>query len=79
MLSLLAFKKSLFAGAPDGGDSEVFPGGTRLSMFMESVEAVSRTSNAEAPRAPCGEFEVQSSLATHPGIGHSLRLPQPVR
>ncbi len=51
MLSLLAFKKSLFAGVLDGGDSEVFLGGTRLSKFMESVEAVTRTSSAEVPPA----------------------------
>lgn len=49
MLSLLAFKKSLFAGVLDGGDSEVFLGGTRLSKFMENVEAVTRTSNGEVP------------------------------
>jgi len=55
MLSLLAFKKSLFAGVLDGGDSEVFLGGSRLSKFMESVEAVARTANAEAPPAPVPE------------------------
>ena len=55
MLSLLAFKKSLFAGVLDGGDSEVFLGGTRLSKFMESVEAVTRTSDAEAPPASVPE------------------------
>lgn len=40
MLSLLAFKKSLFAGVLDGGESEVFLGGSRLAKFMESVDAV---------------------------------------
>ena len=55
MLSLLAFKKSLFAGVLDGGDSEVFLGGTRLSKFMESVEAVARTADAEAPPPPVPE------------------------
>jgi SNF2 family DNA or RNA helicase len=38
MLSVLAFKKSLFAGVLDGGAEEVFLGGTRLKRFMESVE-----------------------------------------
>ena len=37
MLSVLAFKKSLFAGVLDGGESEVFLQGTRLSKFMEGV------------------------------------------
>lgn len=40
MLSVLAFKKSLFAGVLDGGQSEVFLQGTRLSKFMETVDEV---------------------------------------
>src|SRR5437868_3679987 len=38
MLSLLKFKKSLFAGVLDGGEKEVFLGGSRLTRFMETVE-----------------------------------------
>ena len=38
MLSLLAFKKSLFAGVLDGAAAEVSLNGTRLARFMESVE-----------------------------------------
>ena len=38
MLSVLSFKKALFAGVLDGGQDEVFFGGTRLKKFMESVE-----------------------------------------
>ena len=44
MLSVLAFKKSLFAGVLDGGAREVFLGGSRLKRFMESVEAVTAAS-----------------------------------
>jgi hypothetical protein len=40
ILSLLAFKTSLFAGVLDGGASEVFMQGTKLSQFMKSVEQV---------------------------------------
>jgi hypothetical protein len=40
MLSLLKFKKSLFAGVLDGGEKEVFLGGSRLTQFMETVEKV---------------------------------------
>ena len=32
------FKKSLFAGVLDGGEREVFLGGSRLTRFMETVE-----------------------------------------
>lgn len=40
MLDVLKFKKSMFAGVLDGGQDEVFLGGTRLTRFMESVENV---------------------------------------
>jgi superfamily II DNA or RNA helicase len=38
MLSLLKFKKSLFAGVLDGGEKDVFLGGSRLTKFMETVD-----------------------------------------
>lgn len=38
MLSLLSFKKSLFAGILENGQDEVFLGGSRLKRFMDSVE-----------------------------------------
>lgn len=41
MLGLLSFKKSMFTGVLDGGDREVFLGGTRLTRFMETVEKAS--------------------------------------
>lgn len=38
MLSLLGFKKALFAGVLDGGQTEISLGGSRLTRFMEGVE-----------------------------------------
>src|SRR5262249_38661516 len=38
MLSVLKFKRSLFAGVLDGGEKEVFLGGSRLKRFMETVQ-----------------------------------------
>lgn len=38
MLSLLSFKKSLFAGVLEDGQDEIFLGGNRLKRFMDSVE-----------------------------------------
>ena len=35
MLSVLTFKKALFAGVLDGGEREVFLGGSRLSRLSE--------------------------------------------
>ena len=42
MLSVLRFKKSLFAGVLDGGETEVFLGGSRLNKFMETVESTTK-------------------------------------
>ena len=53
MLSVLKFKKSLFAGVLDGGESDVSLGGTRLTKFMETVEAT--TGGIPQPAATEGE------------------------
>jgi superfamily II DNA or RNA helicase len=50
MLGLIAFKKSVFAGVLDDGQSEVFMGGTRLKQFMESVEKAAGSIPAAMPR-----------------------------
>src|SRR4029077_8756572 len=47
MLSLLGFKKALFAGVLDGGSTEVSLGGSRLARFIEGVEKA--TAGAGAP------------------------------
>jgi len=49
MLKLLDFKKSMFAGVLDGGEDEVFLGGTRLKRFMESVDNATSGIPAELP------------------------------
>ena len=57
MLARLGFKRSLFAGVLDGGEREVFLGGSRLARFMESVEqatAMPGGENAGAVDAPDG-------------------------
>ncbi len=42
MLTVLRFKKSLFAGVLDGGETEVFLGKSRLGRLLEDVESVTR-------------------------------------
>ena len=49
MLSVLQFKKSLFAGVLDGANPNIDFGGTKLSKFMQSVEAVTTSMPAPAP------------------------------
>src|SRR5205807_7175877 len=68
MLSVLRFKKSLFAGVLDGGETEVFLRKGRLDRFMESVENVtaeiqSPVATAEPPVEPMDEAPEELSSA----------------
>jgi len=49
MLNVIKFKKSVFAGVLDGGEDEVFLGGTRLTKFMETVEEATNDIPAAMP------------------------------
>jgi hypothetical protein len=60
MLSLLSFKKSLFAGILEDGQDEVFLGGTRLNRFMDSVEKATNAVPAAMP-APSADNETTAS------------------
>lgn len=67
MLSVLAFKKSLFAGVLDGGEHEVFLQGTRLSQFMKSVEQVAGAmGEADAEADPAAESPAAAGAADRP-------------
>ena len=65
MLGVLKFKKSLFAGVLDGGEKEVFLGGSRLTKFMETVE---KTTDA----IPQPTYD--NDGPTEPGAAPRLRL-----
>ena len=75
MLSVLAFKKALFEGVLDGGESEVFLHGTRLAKFMSTVDEVTGAmGQAEAAVPPSIALEeplttsaVNPEPATGPG------------
>lgn len=69
MLSVLAFKKSLFAGVLDGGETEVFLQGTRLSQFMKSVEQVA---------GAMGEDEADPAAESPAAAGTADLPPAPV-
>jgi len=49
MLDVLKFKKSVFAGVLDGGENEVFLGGTKLKKFMDAVDQVSQKISTAPP------------------------------
>jgi superfamily II DNA or RNA helicase len=76
MLSVLSFKKSLFAGVLEGGDSEVFLHGSRLSQFMESVEEVTgRMGEVEAPTEAVGTEPDITTVTPEPGSAPSTPEP----
>ncbi len=50
MLSLLAFKRSVFAGVLDGAEDKVFMGDSAMNRFMKTVESAT-TSIPEGPRS----------------------------
>ena len=49
MLDVLKFKSSMFKGVLDGGESEIFLGGSKMKKFMETVEKVSDNIPAGTP------------------------------
>lgn len=49
MLGVLKFKSSLSAGVLDGGESEIFLGGSKMKKFMESVESVTDAIPKDGP------------------------------
>ena len=75
ILSLLAFKKSLFAGALDGGDNEVFLGGTRLAKFMAGVAQVSESM---PPESTVTEQEVVADAMTVAAAAKPVEPPGPI-
>ena len=65
MLSVLAFKTSLFAGVLDGGQSQVFLQGTRLSKFMQSVEKVAGAmGEAETDATSAAAVDTAAAIGT---------------
>ena len=69
MLGILKFKKSLFAGVLDGGEKEVFLGGTRLTRFMESVEAATGAIPSGVQEEEAGESAAAADERKQPAGG----------
>ena len=74
MLSLLAFKKSMFAGVLDGGAKEVFLGGTRLKRFMESVETAT---GSLAPETVSGGIGLDGETAPEESMPAAKKRAEP--
>jgi superfamily II DNA or RNA helicase len=66
MLSVLAFKRSLFDGILDGGSGEISLGGSRLNYFMKEVEKVTGHMGEGVPVTPTEEV---TNIVSADGIG----------
>jgi hypothetical protein len=76
MLSVIKFKKSLFAGVLDGGEKEVFLGGNRLNRFMETVEKASSAIPEPAIADPASTQEANGEpLAAETDQGPATTAP----
>jgi hypothetical protein len=70
MLGVLKFKRSLFAGVLDGGEKDVFLGGSRLNKFMETVEKATETiPEATLDDEDEARAEIRPSAGTPPELG----------
>lgn len=70
MLGVIEFKKNLFAGVLDGGEKNVFLGGSKLKKFMDTVDKI--TGKMPAPVAE------EASEARQTGIDSQPSEPEPV-
>jgi superfamily II DNA or RNA helicase len=83
MLEVLRFKKSLFAGVLDGGEKEIFLGGSRLNRFMETVEqasgAIPSAAPIEQPQLPGGTAEKsgRSAVSARTATNRGPSSPKP--
>jgi len=66
MLGLLRFKRSLSEGALDSGAAEVKLEGTRLSRFMEGVEALTGAAAAAPSAEPAPPVAAEPAAAAEP-------------
>ena len=75
MLGVIEFKKNLFAGVLDGGEKNVFLGGSKLKKFMESVDRI--TGSMPAPVAEEAAESQQTGIDSQPSVPESAE-PEPL-
>lgn len=72
MLGVIEFKKNLFAGVLDGGEKNVFLGGSKLKKFMETVDKIT----GHMP-APVAEEATESAQTSHASVSVYQETPAP--
>jgi superfamily II DNA or RNA helicase len=76
MLSLLSFKKGMFAGVLDGGERNVFLGKSRLGRFIETVEKATDSIPAGHEADELDDAESQPAASAEDSNGHAERVSQ---
>lgn len=61
MLGVIQFKKNMFAGVLDGGETNVFLGGGKLKRFMETVDKIAGNIPPAIPEEPAEPEPVPGS------------------
>ena len=75
MLGVIEFKKNLFAGVLDGGEKNVFLGGSKLKKFMETVDKI--TGTMPAPVAEEAAESQQTGIDSQSSVPESNELESP--
>ena len=75
MLGVIEFKKNLFAGVLDGGEKNVFLGGSKLKKFMETVDKI--TGTMPAPVAEEAAESRQTGIDSQPSVPESAEPAAP--
>ncbi len=77
MLEVLKFKKSVFAGVLDGGENEVFLGGTKLKKFMDTVDQISQKIPSIAPSQEDQFEDGQEAVKDHEDLIEPEKTQKP--
>jgi superfamily II DNA or RNA helicase len=67
MLDVLKFKAAMFQGVLDGGETEVFLGGSNMKRFMETVEKVSEAIPKHVPTQEEAQEEAAEAMEVRSG------------
>ena len=75
MLSVLQFKKSLFSGVLDRGESTILLGGSRLKKFIETVEQTTGAIPVSVAEETVESLSVSSTERSAQGVGSNGSPP----
>ncbi|HPO12083.1 MAG TPA: DEAD/DEAH box helicase [Candidatus Hydrogenedentes bacterium] len=72
MLDVIKFKTAMFEGVLDGGEAEVFLGGSKMKKFMETVESVAGSIPRHVPTQEETQEPLPAETAGQPEIAEEI-------